>query len=305
MTTQDTHGQDTVTLPMVELAAMPPKLASAWAKAWGELTDPAKDRTASIDTRSGGNYSYDYATLDRINDTVRPTLAKHGLAPLGRLWTDGEAMCVQTILVHESGETFDSGTIRFRYVADPKANGSNHTYYRRYQLLGLLALAPGVDDDGEVATAAARRNHSVGSGQPVSRGPNPKQVEAIANAATIAEDAEMLRKVYRNARDAEVMDVDVAPYVGAEQPITMRQYILNRGEVVKQNEAAHGPTTQVADEPPAAPETPEVGVTREEIQGMTKAVLKRMYAKHGQEWTEQHETDLGEAREWLATVLGL
>ena len=100
-----------------------------------------------------GNYGK-FAELSELIDSVRPVLAKHGLAfsqdvsglPDGRIG-------VTTILVHTSGARFATGPLPMPAPADPQKVGSAITYARRYALMATLGLAA-EDDDGQAAKPA-------------------------------------------------------------------------------------------------------------------------------------------------------
>lgn len=137
------------------------------------------------------HFKNSYASLDTITETVRPILAKHGLAvvsgtvqphtdELGHL----KNLNIETTLVHESGEWMSSivtlpvGTVPIKVNgevvgAEPTAQtaGGAITYGRRYGLAALLALTTEEDDDGHTASeraaparAASPRERSGGSG---------------------------------------------------------------------------------------------------------------------------------------------
>jgi hypothetical protein len=126
-------------------------LAPALVKASAELKAVQRDRENS-------HFRNRYATLDAIIESVRPTLAKHGLAvvqgataPLSR--EDGlvAGFIVETMLVHSSGEWIVSSAVMPLVKADPQSAGSALTYGRRYGLSALLSLATDDDDDAESA----------------------------------------------------------------------------------------------------------------------------------------------------------
>lgn len=129
-------------------------LAPALVKASAELKAIHKDRENS-------HFRNRYATLDAIVESVRPVLAKHGLAvvqgataPLSR--EDGlvAGFVVETMLVHTSGEFLISSAVMPLVKADPQSAGSALTYGRRYGLSALLSLATDDDDDAETAQPA-------------------------------------------------------------------------------------------------------------------------------------------------------
>ena len=64
---------------------------------------------------------------------------------------------VKTVLLHESGETFDSLTqIVFSKQNDAQAQGSGITYARRYGLQSLLCIGAD-DDDGNKAASPSNK----------------------------------------------------------------------------------------------------------------------------------------------------
>jgi hypothetical protein len=63
---------------------------------------------------------------------------------------------VETIFIHESGETLDCGVLHFPVTKnDPPAYMSALTYARRGSLMAACGIAP-EDDDGQMATAATK-----------------------------------------------------------------------------------------------------------------------------------------------------
>lgn len=137
-----------------------PELASALARAQGEFGTIRKGRTANVQTRTGGSYSYGFADLATVLEAVRPALSKHELAlvqlPSVRQ-VDGAAFVqVETLLVHSSGASIATVLELPVDAATPQAIGSGMTYARRYSLLALLGIAAeDEDDDAQGAQPAA------------------------------------------------------------------------------------------------------------------------------------------------------
>lgn len=137
-------------------------LAAAIVAAAGELEDIKREGSANIPTKSGGSYSYKYATLPGILQAVRPILQKHGLAVLQNASEGGNgSVDISTMLVHSSGEYLVLEALPMPLGHTAQETGSAITYGRRYQLLAALGLAADDDDDG--ATAAPRQNYSSSS----------------------------------------------------------------------------------------------------------------------------------------------
>lgn len=154
------------------------KLAVALVAAQSELRAIPKDAT-------NPHYKSKYASLDSVVETVRPVLAKHGLAvvqgaTVPETGAEGKLVgfAVETMLIHLSGEWVTN--IAVVPVAKPDAQGAGGalTYGRRYGLSALLSLATDEDDDGhaasrKTASAAQRsvpavRTNTGGQASPVS-----------------------------------------------------------------------------------------------------------------------------------------
>ena len=59
-----------------------PKLSAALVKALAELTVLDRGKTASVQMKSGGSYSYSYADIADVVAATRPVLAANGLVAL-------------------------------------------------------------------------------------------------------------------------------------------------------------------------------------------------------------------------------
>lgn len=128
------------------------QVSAALVAACAELEDVPKRHKASV-----GKFSYDYADLADTLSTVRPVLAKHGLAVLQPVTTEPEhdIVVVATVILHKSGEQLHLGRLGLPLGQGAQATGSAITYARRYALLAALGLAA-EDDDGAAATASAK-----------------------------------------------------------------------------------------------------------------------------------------------------
>lgn len=134
-----------------------PTFHAAWVAALAELGDVTKHRTATVPTKAGGQYSYDYADLSDVLAHVKPILAKHDLAVVQDVVCSSmNTVGVATILVHVSGESHTFGPILMAAGSNPQATGSAITYCRRYSLMAALGIAT-EDDDGQQAAAQPMR----------------------------------------------------------------------------------------------------------------------------------------------------
>lgn len=159
-------------------------IATALAAASAEIKAVGKDRT-------NPHFKNKYATLDAIVDSVRPVLAKHGLAVMQdasdtQAGADGKptAFTVETMLVHKSGEWIANRVTMPVAQSTPQGVGSALTYGRRYGLSALLSLATDEDDDGNAGSQQpARGNEQRRPPQQPSRATAPSSAASAAAAA--------------------------------------------------------------------------------------------------------------------------
>ena len=119
------------------------ELATALAKAQGMIDDA---------TKTGMNPAFrsKYADLAAVRAVIREPLAVNDLAIVQAPRTVDNAVEVETMLLHKSGE-FIAETLRMPVNKwDAQGIGSGITYARRYGLMAILSIAS-EDDDGNAA----------------------------------------------------------------------------------------------------------------------------------------------------------
>ena len=95
-----------------------------------------------------------YADLGACIDAVQDALNANGIALLQQTREDATGVTVETVLLHESGESWASGPLHVpASKQDPQGYGSALTYARRYSLMAACGIAP-EDDDGNAAAKA-------------------------------------------------------------------------------------------------------------------------------------------------------
>lgn len=131
-----------------------------------------KNATAKIETRKGGSYSYSFATLDHIWETIRPLMAEVGLNirfTVPRI--EGNLMSLDCVLTHVDGHreisTFQAPIEIETGMSGPQKYGSAVTFCRRYAMTMVLGLCTADPD-----TDAARKGKRIRSENPVSSGLN-------------------------------------------------------------------------------------------------------------------------------------
>lgn len=134
------------------------ELFTALAKFQGELLNIELNSSVKVATKSGGSYSFEYATLGQILNTIRPLLSKHELSFTQVM--DSHAM--RTFIRHSSGREIVS-EVKIPSLTSINKDGlevsmtaqeigSVITYFRRYGLVTALGLVAEDDDDGNIAT---------------------------------------------------------------------------------------------------------------------------------------------------------
>jgi ERF superfamily len=149
-------------------------LASALAKAQGELVNPEKSLVATIrkDGPKGTEQTFRYAPLSSGLDIVRKVLGQHEIATVQTTSIDQNAGLINltTVLAHASGEWIASDwpVCAVSETAMPHRMGAALTYARRYALFTLVGIT-GEDDldalDLTTPTPGAEPPKSLGNGQ--------------------------------------------------------------------------------------------------------------------------------------------
>jgi hypothetical protein len=126
-------------------------IASALAKAQGQLSNPEKSLVATVRSPfpREENRTFRYASLASGLDLVRKSLGQHEIATVQTTAIDSETGQIRltTLLAHASGEWISSDwpVCGASETAAPHRMGAALTYARRYALFALVGIA-GEDD---------------------------------------------------------------------------------------------------------------------------------------------------------------
>ena len=120
------------------------ELAKALVKAQAAMSHAAKDS-------KNPHFKSAYSSLASVIDAVRPHLSANGLAVVQKTHDAEGGVCVETVIIHESGQEMSFGKLFVPASKhDSQGFGSALSYAKRYSIQTALCIAS-ADDDGEAA----------------------------------------------------------------------------------------------------------------------------------------------------------
>ena len=106
----------------------------------------------ALKDRTNPAFKSKYADLGACIDAVIGALLDAGIAMVQKQHPHDGGVCVETVFLHESGESYSAGLLTVPAAKqDPQGYGSALTYARRYSLMAACGIAP-EDDDGNAAS---------------------------------------------------------------------------------------------------------------------------------------------------------
>lgn len=124
---------------------MTSKIAAAFVKA-------QKAFGPALKSSSNPHFRSRYADLSACVEAVIDALNNNGIALMQQTSECADGVIVETVMIHESGETLSSGKLHVPATKhDAQGYGSALTYARRYSLMAACGIAP-EDDDGNAAS---------------------------------------------------------------------------------------------------------------------------------------------------------
>lgn len=140
-------------------------IIKAFSEAWGEFKHPKKND-------KNGHLGNTFASLDEVINANKEILKQHGIAVIQEAFGSGEAVTIQTIFMHTSGEWLELGNLTLKPTkSDPQGIGSAITYGRRYTLSASLGVASEDDDDGNSSS------HNQNTSRPSQSRPQNQAIE--------------------------------------------------------------------------------------------------------------------------------
>ena len=115
------------------------------------LVKAQKQFGPALKTSSNPHFKSRYADLAACVEAVVDALNANGIMLMQQNSECSDGVIVETVFIHESGETMSSGKLHVPASKhDPQGYGSALTYARRYSLMAACGIAP-EDDDGNHA----------------------------------------------------------------------------------------------------------------------------------------------------------
>lgn len=147
----------------------------------------------AIKTSTNPHFKSKYADLSACVEAVIESLNDNGIMLMQQCHESESGVIVETLFIHESGETFSAGKLHVPAAKqDPQGYGSALTYARRYSLIAACGIAP-EDDDGN----AASKQQS--SAKPAAKFNLAASLKWIKEAATPQEGITRARNAYGKA----------------------------------------------------------------------------------------------------------
>ena len=166
------------------------ELATALAKAQGEMRNPEKNKTANIPTKAGGKYSYNYADLPSTFDCVRSVLSSNGIAHVASTAFVGSNYTLFSRLVHTSGQWIEAEW-PLPSGDDPKILAASITYGTRYLFNSLVGISG--DDDTDSTPESSESVYAPRAVQNASRDTIPQERKQVSDSSRGPSEAQLKR----------------------------------------------------------------------------------------------------------------
>ncbi len=156
----------------------------------------------ALKTSTNPHFKSRYADLSACVEAVIEGLNANGIMLMQPCHESETGVTVETLFVHESGETLSAGKLHVPAAKqDPQGYGSALTYARRYSLMAACGIAP-EDDDGNAASQQKK---------PVQQKLTGSAVEDFITTISDSDSMDALKKAFATAfRAAEHVSDDAA-----------------------------------------------------------------------------------------------
>ena len=163
----------------------------------------------ALKTSVNPHFKSRYADLAACIEAVIDGLNNNGIALVQQTHECADGVIVETLLIHESGETISGGKLHVpASKQDAQGFGSALSYARRYSLMATTGIAP-EDDDGN----AASKKPAIDPAPYLKQVANAENLDGLktvyAHAYKALRDTEFLKLLEeaKNNRKTELMEV--------------------------------------------------------------------------------------------------
>jgi len=144
------------------------------------LVRAQKAFSPALKTSTNSHFRNRYADLSACVEAVIDGLNDNGIALIQKTFEHMDGVVVETVFIHESGETLEAGRLFVpASKGDAQGFGSALTYARRYSLMAACGIAP-EDDDGNAAAKHKKPEPRPELKPEAKTDPKPKPVPAVA-----------------------------------------------------------------------------------------------------------------------------
>lgn len=185
----------------------------------------------ALKTSSNPHFKSKYADLAGCLEAVNDALLEAGIAVYQETHEASDGVIVETVFLHESGETLRGGKLHVPAAKhDPQGYGSALTYARRYSLMAACGIAA-EDDDGNAASKPRKPANPLDSiKEPKKPAGLPLMVPGSESARSFHEDATAWLAAYES----------LAGQVSGSGKLAPRERMTKLRELRQANEATLG-----------------------------------------------------------------
>ena len=163
------------------------------------LVKAQKGFAPALKSSTNPHFKSRYADLAACIEAVIDSLNANGIALIQHTHECESGVTVETIFLHESGETLSAGRLNVpASKQDAQGYGSALTYARRYSLMAACGIAP-EDDDGNQASNHATKKPSM----------TEKAISDHIAAINASESLESLQSAFKSAWQLAVTGGDI------------------------------------------------------------------------------------------------
>jgi hypothetical protein len=184
------------------------------------LVKAQKAFAPALKTATNPHYKTKYADLAACIEAVVDALNANGIAMVQRTHDSDNGVAIETMFIHESGETISGGVLHVpASKQDPQGYGSALTYARRYSLMSACGIAPEDDDGNSAVRSPAKAAPRV----------TPKVAEETRPARSIEELAPMIA----GCETVTALQILWAGLTAEEKNAAKEMFSVRKGEFAK------------------------------------------------------------------------